>query len=311
MLASLALAAQVEGTRVPCPDGSGEAVVNRLIAQNTVGGWDSDGARYSAGGQFRAYMVSTCPSGLSMLGGDLARGISPAMRVQVQPVLDAIKQEHPSVELATLPAHVRHAHAARIYRALGQPEKEVQLWLSASWLARDRGVGLFKGLEGPVITRLMIASGETELAKDLKPEVRKQLTFNLAVVATRGGYPVRRDRFLATMDGLTLTPEERERVAALRRATALEARYQDQAIEALGRTLMKRRGSGVPVGTYQLADLLRRRGRTEAALKAYKTAAAHEAVPESIRDLCRYFSAELQGREPWTEARYQKIGAPE
>lgn len=311
LLASLALGAQVEGTRVPCPDGSGETVVNRLIAQNTIGGWDSDGARYSAGGSFRAWSVSTCPSGLSMLGVDLARGLSPAMRTRIAPVIDEIRAANPTADPTELPAHVRHAHAARIYRALDQPDKEVQLWLSASWLARDRGVGLFKGLDGPVMARRMIEGGLDELDKDLPPDVRKQLTFNLAVVAARAGYPTRRDRFLATMDTLVLTDEERARVQALRDAVQLEATYQDAAIAALTRSLSERRGPSVWTATYQLADLLRRRGRTEQALSAYQVVADQEQAPEALRGLASYFIDELRGGTPWTETRYQRIGAPE
>ena len=162
-------AAQVEGTRVPCPDGEGEVVVNRLIAQNTVGGWDSDGARYSGGGNFRELAVSTCSSGLSLLGADMGRGLSPAMMAKVEAVLQQIRAEHPGEDLTALPAHVRHGFAARIYGALDQPEKEVQLWMSASWLARDQGVGLFKGLDGPVMARLMLTAGERQLKNELAP----------------------------------------------------------------------------------------------------------------------------------------------
>lgn len=256
-------------------------------------------------------MVSTCPSGLSMLGGDLARGLSPGMSQRIQPVIDAIRAEHPGVELATLPAHLRHAHAARIYAALDQPDKEVQLWLSASWLARDRGVGLFKGLDGPVIARMMLEAGEGELAKERPVDAQKKLVFNLAVVAARGGYPSRRNRLLETMRTLPLTPEEDRRVKKLEESIRIEAYYQDQALGALQRSLSRRAAKAVPIATYQLADLLRRRGRTEQALQAFRTVSSLEAAPQTIKDLAAYFTAELQGGTPWTESRFQKIAAPD
>jgi len=310
----VAPAAQIEATRVPCPDGEGEVLIHRLIAQNTIGGWDSDGARYSGGGHFRAKSVSTCPSGLSLLGADMGRGLPPSMLAKVEPVLEQIRAEHPDTDLTRLPAHVRHGFAARIYGALDQPYKEAQLWLSASWLARDQGVGLFKGLDGPVMARLMLAAGDRQLKNDLKPDTRKQLTFNLAVVAARGGYPGVRDVYLKQVQAMDLTPEERERVTALSQAIPLEARYQDQAIQALTRTLADREGPMVWTATYQLADLLRRRGRTDKALGFYRAVVAQDQAPEALRELAAYFVEELEGGTPWEKKRFQQIGglqAPE
>lgn len=306
---SPAHATQVEGQTVPCALGDGDTQVYRLVAQNSLG-WDADGARYASGGQFRTYEVSTCKNGLSLRGKDMALGLPPALKARIKPALDEITAGLEGKDAQELPAWERHGLAARCYHALGRTWTEAQLWLSASWLARDHGVGEFQGLNGPVQTRAVLESGEPELQKDLPPEVRKKVTFNLAIVAARGGYADERDRYLDAVELLGLTDEEQTRVDTLRRSAKTEAAYQDRAIDALRRVVEEGSGTRKWVAAFQLAEVLRRRGRRADARSLFQAVDRSGEAPAHVRTLARYFVEELDGEQPWTEKRYQEVTKP-
>lgn len=302
-----AQATQVEGTKVPCPDGSGDTVVHRVVAQNSHGGWDSDGARYSTGGQFRTYEVSTCPSGLSLLAADMGVGLPPSAMQKLEPLLPKLRAERPGIRLEEAPPHDKHAMAARTYEALGRHDTAAQLWMSASWLARDEAVGLFTGVNGPVVARIILEGGDGELAKDLPAAVRKQVTFNLAVVAHRAGYPDRRDRYLAKVQRLNLTPEERQRVARLERWAKMEANYQAKAANALGTAAETATGPTRWAMLYQLGEVARRRGDTRSARSFYALVQHGGDAPAALKQLAEYFVAEIDGKKPWNEERFQTL----
>ncbi|MFK7930291.1 MAG: hypothetical protein AB8H79_19035 [Myxococcota bacterium] len=307
LLIMTAQATQVEATVVACPGGGGDVTIHRVISQNAAGGWDSDGARYSSAGQFREYEVSTCDTGLSLRAGDMGIGLESARLQTLEPLLARFRTSHPGQRLSELPPHERHAMAAQVYEALGRHEVAAELWMSASWLARDQAVGLFTGLDGPVAARLMLEAGGPELKKSLPDAVRKQVTFNLAVVAHRAGYPGRRDKLLAKVDKLKLTPDERKRVQRMRRWSGIELDYQKKAKAALIKTVAQSTGAAKWTATYRLADLSRRTGEAKPANSLYAVVAGAEEAPPTLVLLSQYFVAELAGKQPWLEERFQVL----
>jgi len=94
LLLITAHATQVEATVVPCPGGGGDVTIHRVITQNAAGGWDSDGARYSSGGQFREFTVSTCDTGLSLRAADMGIGLEPARLRTLEPLLQPVSYTH-------------------------------------------------------------------------------------------------------------------------------------------------------------------------------------------------------------------------
>ena len=60
----------------------------------------------------------------------------------------------------------RYVIAAHVYEALGRDDLDIaQIYLEASWTARDAAVGVYKGgINGPVAAKQILTVGATELA---------------------------------------------------------------------------------------------------------------------------------------------------
>jgi hypothetical protein len=130
--------------------GTGFVRVFRMVSQNTHGGWDSDGVRYSSGGQFRSYEIATCPDNLlTLYGTDMMAGLTEADKRALRPVLEEIAAEVPDARSLTV--WDRYRIAARFYRALGRDHLFIaRLYAKGVWTVRDHAVGFFQGLEGPL-----------------------------------------------------------------------------------------------------------------------------------------------------------------
>jgi hypothetical protein len=298
-------ATMVEMAEVPCALGDGIARVYEKRSSNTHGGFDSDLAHYSDRGQFREYAVSSCAENLfSLMGQDMA---DPAMAVLVQAepirtrLLAALQDE--TSRLATPqdpPVWDRYAIAARMYRELGRdPLYLAELYLTASWTARDRAVGVYMGLEGPAAVTAILEQGEAELLKPLTVAQRKTVTWNLVRVAHRGGLNSERDAYMkAFADLKPLSPAESAALTQLREmVTVVEPRFQDLAMAELQRAL---RAETIDPdekvrATYLLADLARRRGRTREAIGLYTLVMNEESAPMNLREMALLLNRQLAG----------------
>lgn len=288
VLVAAVYALQVTGKDVACPVGTGTARVFERIAADTSGGWDSDLATYSSGGQFRAYAVATCTDSLfSVYGSDIPLVIPPERRSAVD---DAVRAAAAEVKDPKNPeTWERYLVAGAVYAALGRPEVFLgDLYTQASWVARDEAVGFYAGLEGPIAARALIDGGWAELRKPLSLSDRKKVLYNLARVAHRGGWGAERDGFLAAFEAAGgLTPAEITAVARFRRiANVVEPALQDRAIT---RYLAALRGN-LPGDekirvTYVTADLLRRRGRAAEAVTLFFLVANDTTAPDQLRAL--------------------------
>lgn len=304
LLASLLLAparaTQVSFTDQPCPIDPTDVVrVYEQVSANTHGGFDSDGASYSSKGQFRAYAVATCARSLfSLYGGDMGLALTEGDRAKLTA---ALVQARATLLAPTEPTvWERYAIAARLYQELGRgPLFLADLWLEASWTARDEAVGVYLGLRGPQAAREALRLGEAELKKELEPAARKTLTYNMARVAHRGGYLAERDAWLERF--AALTPHSDKEQAALDRfrqvTTQVEPALQDKAIEQLRLGLQARE---LPIetrlrSTYLLADLLRRRGQPDEALGLYNVVLSDDRAPRELRELALFLVGELAG----------------
>jgi hypothetical protein len=296
LAASPAQATRVAVTSVQCPlDGTAVRVHEKLSGDNR-GGWDSDMARYSSDGQWRAYAISTCPSEfLTLLGKDFER-IKPDQLGAVEAVLAPWRTKYSAADL--IPTWERYEIAADVYRALDWPAGELaQLYLEGSWTARDQVVGIYGGLEGPQGARALLDAGAGELAKNLDAPTRKIVLHNLARVAHRGGFNAERDEMLDRFEAVgSLTPREQQVLTEFRFiSTQVEPRLQDLAIAELERTL---EDTGLDEETrlrttYQLADLHRRRGRIGDAIAGYAFVTASSATPDEVRELAAWLGAHL------------------
>jgi hypothetical protein len=291
-----ALATRVALTSTTCPlDGTAVRVYEKLTT-DTHGGWDSDLAKYSSQGQWRAYTLSTCPTDLLTLHGPEFDAISPGELAQARSALAPWQARYSNPE--AIPMWERYEIAADVYRALKRTPNELgHLYLQASWTARDAAVDVYIGLKGPGDARELLDAGVDELAKDLDPTTRKIVLHNLARVAHRGGFMTERDTHLRAFESVgDLTPRERQVLDNFRRmATEIEPRLQDLAIREFELALDGPRLDEVARlrTTFVLADLHRRRGRTDEAAAGYAFVVASSATPDPIRELAAWLGAYL------------------
>ncbi len=288
LLVAAAAAIQVTARDVPCPFGSGIARVYESLSADTSGGWDSDLAGYSSQGQFRAYALATCADNLyTVYGRDVGVGVLPEQRAAVEAALrGAVADVRVRAEPETWE---RYRIAGAVYRVLGKDAAFLgDLYIQASWVARDEAVGVYLGLHGPVEARALVDAGWAELRKPLSVADRKKVLYNLARVAHRGGWGDERDGFLAAFEAAgSLSPEEVTALARFRRvAHTVEPALQDQALgcylDALRGPL--RADEKVRI-SYVTADLLRRRGREQEALTLYFLVANDTEAPDQLRSL--------------------------
>ncbi len=290
-MVAAAWAVQVAVTELPCPVGGGTVAVHDRLSQNAAGGWDSDLASYGSEGQWRAYRVATCTSSLFSLYNEDMRSPVPVGKV---PALTTAL----SSAVAALPDPSsprpwdRYAIAAAMYAVLGRDDAFLgDLWLEASWTARDAAVGYYAAVEGPIGARTILELGWEELKKPLSASDRRKLLFNMARVAHRGGWPSERDAHLVALEATgPLEPREAAGVARLRLHAidierALQAKATDHYTRALHASLEPRERARI---TYLLGDLARRRGDSDAARRFLAQVVDDPAADNSWRTVARF-----------------------
>jgi hypothetical protein len=298
---SSALATKVSVAVHPCPLGEGSVKVYDKIAANTFGGFDSDLVSYSSKGQFREYAISTCPDNLlSLLGRDMLVSWSKEDKKTLEDALDKANLGKNWGGTVT----ERYKLAADLYTALDkEPLFMAELYLEGSWVARDMSVGIFLGLEGPVGARSLITEGAAALQQSAAPvgQSKKLLLHNLTRIAHRGGYTVERDAYLEAFASLPLSPAETETLKQMRNGIALEAWFQDRAIESF-KTGLATQGLDMETktrATYLLADLLRRRGHYTDSFGLFALIISEESAPQNLREMALVLSEEMA--ETWPE----------
>jgi tetratricopeptide (TPR) repeat protein len=289
-LISMVFAVQLDAEMVPCPLGEGQAKVYHRISENAVGGYDSDFATYGSGGQWREYSIATCmPSLLTLYGSDMVLPIPEGKKAAVQAALNRVVGALPNREDPQL--WERYGIAAAVYEALGKDEMFLgNLWMQASWTARDAAVGLYNGLSGPQTARKLLDGGVEELKKNLSVVDRKNVLYNLARVAQRGGWSSERDGYLANFEALGLDSREKTALARFRELSQkVEPDLQEKAL-AQYRAALRKGGLGEEElrVRYLCADLARRLGRFPEAKADFEAVVAGEA-PEELKELSRFF----------------------
>jgi hypothetical protein len=275
--------------QIDCPYGTGPVKVYDLRLANSAGGHDSDFARYASQGQYRTYAISTCPDTMfSLYGEDMDDTIDPNKNAAIAAALAKVLATLPSPQSPTLAE--RYVIAAAVYEALGKaPEVVGNVYLEASWTARDEAVGVYLGLEGPKGADEALREGRAMLA-GADVAARKTLLYNLARVAARAGYPELRDDFLDRFASESLTAKEKAAVATFRNATKVERHLQDLAIAQYRKALAAGHLEGAARARvqYVLADLLRRRGSIAEARTLYAAVIARADTPPELVEMAGY-----------------------
>lgn len=204
-----AFATGIHTTETVCPIDNNDTVkLYFQISSNEFGGFDSDGATYSSGTQFREHAISTCTQTLfSAYPVDMQSKFSPDEIQQIKVWLSPIAEQY------TNPTPWdRYEIAAAYYRWKGKPPLFMgRLYLEAAWTVRDKAVGIHPDLKGPVVADQILEQGQKELQKELTAEQRKMVTFNLARVAHRNAkFELRSQYLTAFLTDPTLEDFERQ-----------------------------------------------------------------------------------------------------
>jgi hypothetical protein len=297
LILSSAFATGIRFDEIPCPFGEGTTRRYQKVSANSFGGYDSDLATYSTRGQFRTHAVSTCPDNYySALGSSLDRTIPAEKHSQIQVAIDSSRSTWNQRDEPTV--WERYDTAARIAIALDDGPLDIaELYLNASWTARDQAVGVYVGgLDGPIAARKILNLGEVELQKDLVPESKAVLLYNLARVAHRGGFISDRDEHLRAFLSLpSLSEAERAAGAKLKTLSqVIEPKYQDLAMSFL-QAGIKQPGDPLRLARaqYQLADLSRRRGKIEQARDGYRKGASSPEAPDQLQSMAKFLLGEI------------------
>jgi hypothetical protein len=298
LLLRTALATGLTHTEVPCPlDGSPVRQFHK-VSGNTSGGYDSDLARYSTRGQFRTHAVSTCPVDfLSLYGTDLKMEIPEAQKAQVLAVIQHARSQLSNPDDPEV--WERYGIAAAVYRVLGHhPMALAQLYLEASWTARDVAVGVYVGgLEGPQAATAILNAGAAELNKALSVANRKTVLHNLARVAHRAGLGAQRDTFLlAFVEAGPMDAAEQHTIERFQEmANQVEPKYQNLAILELKSALISdvTTPKDRTLAHYLIADLSRRLVKTKTSLSHYKQVLNQEEADQHIADMARFFVGKM------------------
>jgi hypothetical protein len=194
-LLSTAFATGIHSSDALCPiDETDSVKLYFLISGNEFGGYDSDGATYSSGTQYREHAISTCQRTLfSAYTEDMQRSFSSTEIASIQEWLPNV-----AAPISTPTVWERYDLAAEYYRWKQKPALFMgKLYLEAAWTVRDQAVGIHPNLNGPIVADEVLERGVLELQKDLTTEQRKMVIYNLARVAHRNARFQTRDLYIA------------------------------------------------------------------------------------------------------------------
>jgi tetratricopeptide (TPR) repeat protein len=289
LLSSLLYATGIHSEELQCPIGEDITKIFLLISSNEFGGYDSDGATYSSGTQYREYAISTCYQNLySAYGRDMKKEWSSEDEKQILEIIE--KQKSLMKDPNNPEVWERYELATEIYRWQGKSHQFLSsVYLEAAWTVRDEAVGIHQSLTGPMTADEVLYMGGKELSKELTSSQRKMVIFNLARVAHRNGRNKVRDEYLSRYEDLPdLTAEEKKLAQDFKiLTTEIEPKYIKLAIDELEKHIETKSQDGQNL--YLLGDLYRRIGNMEQSQKYFNRALVSSNLHEEQRAIIQYF----------------------
>lgn len=260
-----------------------------LVSSNEYGGYDSDGATYSSGMQFRQYAISTCTQiFFSALTDDMKQQFTAEEKRTLQQL---IRTQTALLKDPNNPSTWdRYDLAIAFYRWQNKAPRFIgNLYMEAAWTVRDEVVGIHQGLNGPLVADHVLLEGAKELQKNLTSEQRKMVIYNLARVAHRNGRTAIRDQYMQEFLLLNdLLPEEREAAQEFLEYTQkIEPIYLQKALIEFEAHIATNPNDGQVL--YLMGDLHRRLGNPQKSQECFKQANLTMDLQDEQRQIIAYF----------------------
>lgn len=292
ILCSSSWATGLHSEEVSCPIGTDVAKQFFVLSSNEYGGFDSDGATYSSGMQFRNYEIATCSQNLyTALGTDMKKTWSSE---EAKEILAVIEKSRLSFQNQKLPeTWERYELAIEIYRWEGRSSPFlIELYQKATWSIRDEAVGIHEGLAGPTVADQVLELGSKELEKELSSEQRKMVLFNLARVAHRNARFEQRTQFISEFMALPdLTSAELNTGARFKELTeVIEPKYLEKTKIEIEKHLQENPTDGQML--YILGDIYRRLGDMDSCTKYFNAANLTNDLQDEQRQIMQYLLRE-------------------
>lgn len=288
LLISASWATGLHSEEVSCPIGEDVAKQFFVLSSNEYGGFDSDGATYSSGMQFRNYEIVTCSQNFyTALGADMEKTWSSE---EAKTILAIIEKTRTSFQNPKLPeTWERYELAIEIYRWQGKPYPFlIELYQKATWSIRDEAVGIHEGLAGPTVADQVLKLGSKELEKTLSSEQRKMVLFNLARVAHRNARFEQRTQFISAFMALPdLSSMEKKTGARFKELTeVIEPEYLKKTKIEIEKYLQDNPNDGQML--YILGDIYRRLDDMDSCTKYFNAANLTNDLQEEQRQIMQY-----------------------
>jgi len=208
-----------------------------------------------------------------------------------------------------IPPWACHRLAAQSANVLKETDGELEAWLVGSWCARIEAcrVATFKysashALSNMMQLRRLIREMEAALVTTKDAAEKKTLLLHLAMMHQRAGSPKARDATIAKLK-TTLAGDRlaAARLARFQKLLAIEAEFQREYLAALKRVSAGKDYEPNAVHAFFRAEVLRRLGKPDEALKEYREARKLTTGAGELRARIDYFLTLLAPGEPLVE----------
>ncbi len=256
------------------------------VSTNGLGGFDSDGATYARGPQPRTTHVATSPTSLYSAPIDaFSRSLTDDQKASLLVMLTEVGENVDDAR--QLSPTERFELAAATAEHLGDPPFDIgEMYLGAAWTVRDTVVGFLPNVQGASDAWAKLQE-TIPLAREVQePRGRTIALFDLARLSHRGGLPLERDAFLATLDTFPDAgvggPEKR---AEFLRRVARENELLKKARQWFHRGLESRSGTPQDRAYYRflVGDLARRLGEWDEARTQLESVRLDKGATEAVR----------------------------
>ena len=291
-----------------------------VMSGDGAAGMDSDTCQHSRRGLPYPTAVVVCPRcNYTRAAGEFAAPLTDAERHLLLRELAGSRYRGVTNGLTEIPSWERYRLAAKSAAVLGKTDGELEAWLVGAWCARIeacRAASFKYSASRPVSNMIDLRrviddiGSEVDETKDVAE--RNTLLLHLAMMQQRAGSVKDRDATIAKLKtSLGADRSASARLARFEKLIAVEKEFQQNYLAALKKKEAEKDAKPNIFQAYLRADTLRRLGRDDEALQAYREARKLTAGLSEVRARIDYFLSLMAPGEPLVEPESEKVEKPD